>query len=125
MQLVVLICIFIQVYLPSDLLIAEQCQMTALLLSLLSARVSGWLVQGTGRARLGSCPCGSSHWGYRKKTFFPNSKTRVFIHVSLISWSGAEGLGDMGNHPSVTKDLVLVKLKIWLLKPKLMRLAWH
>lgn len=45
MQFVVLIYIFIQVHLPSDLLKAEQCQMTALWLSLMSARMSGWLVQ--------------------------------------------------------------------------------
>lgn len=38
MQFVVLICIFIQVHLPSDLLIAEQRQMTVLLLLLISAR---------------------------------------------------------------------------------------
>lgn len=60
MQFVVIICIFIQVHLPSDLLIAEQCQMTELLLLLMSARVSGWPVQETGRARLGSYPGKSS-----------------------------------------------------------------
>lgn len=45
MQFVVLIYIFIQVHLPSDLLKAEQCQMMALWLSLMSGRMSGWLVQ--------------------------------------------------------------------------------
>lgn len=50
------------------------------------------------------------------------------MYLSLISWSGAEGLGEMSNNPSVTKDLglALVRVKIfWLLKPKLVRLAWH
>lgn len=55
---------FIQVHLPSDLLIAEQCQMTTLLLLLISARMSDWLVQQMGRARLVSYPGKSSQWGY-------------------------------------------------------------
>lgn len=45
MQFVVLIYIFIQVHLPSDLLKAEQSQTTALRLTLMSARKSGWVVQ--------------------------------------------------------------------------------
>ena len=75
MQFVVLICIFVQVHLPSDLLIAEQWQMTALLLSLMSARVSGWRVRGMGRARLGSCLCETSQRGYGKKACLPTSET--------------------------------------------------
>ena len=44
--------------------------------------------------------------------------------MSLISWSGAEGLEEMGDSPRVTKDLVLVRLRIfWLLELKLVRLA--
>lgn len=66
MQFVVVICIFIQEHLPSDLLVAEQCQVTVLLL-LVSAEVSGWDVQETGRVRLGSSQGKSSQWGCRKK----------------------------------------------------------
>lgn len=53
MQFVVLICIFIQVHLPSELLKAEQCQITALLLLLMSARVPGWLVQDNRKTQAG------------------------------------------------------------------------
>lgn len=67
MQFVVVICIFIQEHLPSDLLMAEQCQTTALLLLLVSAKVWGWDVQEMGRVRLGSSPGRSSQWGCRKK----------------------------------------------------------
>lgn len=67
MQFVVVICIFIQGHLPSDLLIAEQCQTTALLLLLVSAKVSGWDVQEMGRVKLGSSPGKSSQWGCRRK----------------------------------------------------------
>lgn len=45
MQFALLIYIFIQVHLPSDILKAEQCQITALRLTLMSARKSGWAVQ--------------------------------------------------------------------------------
>lgn len=45
MQFVVLIYIFIQVHLASDLLKAEQGQITALRLTLMAARKSGWVVQ--------------------------------------------------------------------------------
>lgn len=48
MQFALLIYIFIQVHLPSDILKAEQCQITALRLTLMSARKSGWVVQEWG-----------------------------------------------------------------------------
>lgn len=95
--------------------------MTVLLLLLKSARVSGQLVQETARARLSSYPGRSSQWGYRKKAFLPHSNPEC-------SWTGAEGLGEMGNNPSVFKDLrlALVRVKVfWLLKAKLVTLAWH
>lgn len=66
--------------------------------------------------------------GLQEKSLLTPLKPRVFIHVSLISWTGAEGLGEMGNNPSVFKDLrlALVRVKVfWLLKAKLVTLAWH
>lgn len=89
MQFVVVICIFIQEHLPSDLLIAEQCQMTALLLLLVSLKVSDWDVQEMGRVKLGSSPGKSSQWCCRKK---PSHLTQnQGVHMSIfISWSGAE-----------------------------------
>lgn len=79
MQFVVLVCIFIQVHLASDLLIAEPCQMAVLLW--ISARASGWLVQEMERARLGFCAGKSRQWGYRKKAALADSRSGSYIYL--------------------------------------------
>lgn len=72
--------------------------MTALLLLLVSAKVSGWDVQKMERVKLGSSPGKSSQWGCRK-SLLPWLRTRVFIHVSLISGSGAGRIRRDGQQP--------------------------